>query len=74
MADERFVLGIFEDEKVVAQAVKALQDTSWSLRRVFSPFPSERINEALELRTSPVGLFTLGGAIFGFVSGLVLSA
>ena len=73
MSEQRTVLGIFKDEERVAAAVKALQDTSWTLQRVFSPFPSKRIGEALQLKTSPVGLFTLGGAIIGFVSGFVLS-
>jgi molybdopterin-containing oxidoreductase family membrane subunit len=73
MVDQRAVLGIFKDEKRVAQAVKALQDTSWTPQRVFSPFPSKCICEALQLKTSPVGLFTLGGAVLGFVSGFILS-
>ena len=73
MAEQRAVMGVFKDEERVAKAVQALRDTSWTLQRVFSPFPSKRIGEALHLKTSPVGYFTLGGAILGFVGGFVLS-
>jgi molybdopterin-containing oxidoreductase family membrane subunit len=73
MARERAVLGIFQGEERVAAAVRALKDTSWRLQRVFSPFPSKQIGAALQLKTSPVGYFTLAGAIIGFLSGFALS-
>ena len=73
MAEQPSVLGVFKDEKSVAAAVKALQDTSWTLQRVFSPFPSKRIGEVLRLKTSPIGYYTLAGAVLGFLSGFALS-
>ena len=73
MTEQRSVLGIFKDEERVAAAVKALQETSWTLQRVFSPFPSKRVAEVLQLKTSPVGFFTLAGAVLGFLGGFALA-
>ena len=74
MAFEKQVLGLFTNEDQAVAAINGLANSPWSLKRVHSPIPSHRIAEALKLKKSPVGFFTLFGGIFGFVSGFALAA
>jgi molybdopterin-containing oxidoreductase family membrane subunit len=74
MALEKQVMGLFTNEDQAVSAIKELTDSPWILKRVHSPIPSHRIAEALKLKKSPVGFFTLCGGIFGFVSGFALAA
>ena len=74
MALEKQVMGLFTNEDQAVAAINELADSAWSLKRVHSPIPSHRIAEALKLKKSPVGFFTLCGGIFGFVSGFSLAA
>jgi hypothetical protein len=74
MALEKQVMGLFVNEDQAVAAITELADSPWSLKRVHSPIPSHRIAEALKLKKSPVGFFTLFGGIFGFVSGFTLAA
>jgi len=74
MALEKQVMGLFTNEDQAVAAINELADSAWSLKRVHSPIPSHRIAEALKLKKSPVGFFTLCGGIFGFVSGFALAA
>jgi hypothetical protein len=74
MAPEKQVMGLFASEDQAVAAINELADSAWSLKRVHSPIPSHRIAEALKLKKSPVGFFTLCGGILGFVSGFALAA
>jgi hypothetical protein len=74
MALEKQIMGLFTNEDQAVSAINELTDSPWSLKRVHSPIPSHRIAEALKLKKSPVGFFTLCGGIFGFVSGFALAA
>ncbi len=67
------IMGVFPDEEKAVTAIEALKPLSWKLDRVHSPFPSHRIQEALKLKKSGVGFFTLAGGILGFLFGLALS-
>ena len=71
--DEKLIMGVFPDEEKAVSAIEALKPLSWKLDRVHSPFPSHKILEALKLKKSPVGYFTLAGGILGFIFGLALS-
>jgi hypothetical protein len=71
--DEKLILGVFPDEEKAVSAIEALKPLSWKLDRVHSPFPSHRILEALKLKKSRVGYFTLAGGILGFLFGLALA-
>lgn len=73
MQIKKYVLGLFPDEKQTATAIKALEATQWVVDRVHSPFPSHKIFEALKLKPSPVGYFTLTGGILGFFTGFLLA-
>ena len=71
--NDRYVMGLFRDEERAVEAVKALADSPWRLERVHSPIPSHKISEAMGLKTSRVGLFTLAGGITGFCFGIGLA-
>ena len=74
MQNEHSVMGLFTDETQAVSAIEAVKDSPWSLRRVHSPIPSHRISDALKLKTSRVGYFTLAGGIIGFFTGFLLAA
>jgi molybdopterin-containing oxidoreductase family membrane subunit len=69
----KYVLGSFRDEDQAVLAIEALKETPWKLHRVHSPFPSHRIEEAIKLKKSRVGYFTLAGGIIGFFAGFALA-
>ena len=73
MDPERQVLSLFRDESLAAEAIEALARSPWKIRDVHSPVPSERIREALKVKKSKVGYFTLAGGITGFLSGISLA-
>jgi molybdopterin-containing oxidoreductase family membrane subunit len=73
MATDLHVMGLFRDESQAVAAMKSLLKSPWKLVRVHGPFPSHRIHEALKLKKSRVGLFTLTGGIIGFFTGIGLA-
>jgi molybdopterin-containing oxidoreductase family membrane subunit len=74
-ADARVhVMGLFKDEGRAAKAVADLKAAGFVLERVHSPVPSHRLMEALGLKKSPVGWFTLAGGVIGFFTGFLLAA
>jgi hypothetical protein len=74
MSAEYRVMGLFTDEKRAVSAIEGIKDSPWRLHRVNSPIPSHNISDALELKKSKVGYFTLAGGITGFFSGFLLAA
>jgi molybdopterin-containing oxidoreductase family membrane subunit len=66
-------MGLFTDEEQAVSAIGAIEDSPWRLRRVHGPIPSHKISDALKLKTSPVGYFTLAGGIIGFFTGFLLA-
>ncbi len=73
MPAKREVLGLFSDENKTVSAIEALEASEWKVDRVHSPFPSHKIFDALKLKPSRVGFFTLAGGILGFFSGFSLA-
>jgi hypothetical protein len=73
MPDETRVMGLFKDDSKAARAIGDLETAGFSFQRVHSPIPSQRIFEALKLKRSRVGWFTLAGGIIGFVTGFALA-
>ena len=73
MPVRKYILGSFRDEDQAALAIEALKQTPWKLHRVHSPFPSPRIEEAIKIKKSRVGYFTLAGGILGFFTGFALA-
>jgi molybdopterin-containing oxidoreductase family membrane subunit len=74
MGSEKTILGIFQDEDQTANAIRALRDTSWGIKKVLSPIPGLKIFDALNLKKSRVGYFTLIGGIIGFFAGFGFAA
>jgi len=70
---ERYIMGLFKDEDLVVAAVNELKQSRYKFIRVNTPFPSHKIMDALNLKKSMVGWFTLGGGIFGFLGGFSLA-
>jgi hypothetical protein len=73
MAAEKQVMAVFDDDTRAASAIEALRGYPWKLERVHSPIPSGKILNALKLKKSRVGYFTLAGGIIGFFSGVGLA-
>jgi molybdopterin-containing oxidoreductase family membrane subunit len=74
MAEQKYVMGLFNDETAAVSAINAMEGLPWRLTRVHSPIPSEPLSAALKLKKSWVGYFTLAGGILGFFSGFLLAA
>lgn len=68
------LLGLFSSEDRTAAAIEALRDTDFTLERVHSPIPGHRLEQTLQRPKSPVGWFTLVGAVIGFFAGFWLAA
>ncbi len=73
MAAETSVIGLFKDEEQAIRAIADIRDSGWSLERVHSPIPNHRIMDALRLRKSRVGYYTLAGGITGFFFGFLFA-
>jgi hypothetical protein len=73
MRAEHYILGLFTQEKRAIEVIKAMGTTPWKVDRVYSPFPSHEVAEALKLKKSKVGYYTLAGGILGFLTGLSLA-
>ena len=73
MATDISVIGLFSDEQKTASVIEAMSGYPWQIDRVHSPFPSHKIFDALKLKKSPVGWFTLVGGILGFFTGFSLA-
>lgn len=73
MHPEHYVMGLFTDEGQTVSALGALERSPWIVERVHSPFPSHKVLDALKLKESKVGYFTLAGGIVGFFCGIGLS-
>ena len=69
----RYVMGLFKREDQAVAAIGELKASSWPLHRTHSPIPSHKISDALGLKDSRVGWFTLGGGIMGFLTGFTLA-
>jgi molybdopterin-containing oxidoreductase family membrane subunit len=74
MPTEYSVMGLFTDEDQAVSVLDTIKDSPWPLRRVHSPIPSHKISDALKLKKSKVGYFTLAGGITGFFAGFLLAA
>ena len=71
MSDVQIVASLGNEEHCV-QALEVLRESGYS-PRAFSPIPSEKINEALYERRSPVRAWVLSGGIFGALSGFAIT-
>jgi hypothetical protein len=73
MPRERHIMGLFKNEDTVVSAINELKQSSYQFIRVNTPIPSHKIMDALKLKNSWVGWFTLCGGILGFIGGFALA-
>jgi molybdopterin-containing oxidoreductase family membrane subunit len=73
MPRERHIMGLFKNEDSVVSAINELKHSSYKFIRVNTPIPSHKIMDALKLKKSMVGWFTLCGGIAGFIGGFALA-
>jgi hypothetical protein len=71
--DEVRVTAAFADEEECVHGIKTLQALGMARPRVFSPFASEHIAQALQAPRSPVRLWVLIGGISGCCTGFALT-
>lgn len=60
--EKKFILGIFEDEDVLVEAVKKIRAGGVKIHEVFSPFPVHGLDDALGYKHSrlPIAAFLFG--------------
>ena len=74
MADDPVsIWGVFTNEDQAASMISDLKNSPWTFVRAHSPIPGNQIKDALKLKKSSVGWFTLTGGILGFLSGFGLA-
>jgi hypothetical protein len=70
-ADKHFVVGIFEDEDVLLDAIRKVRSSGVKIQEVYSPFPVHGIDEALGSKRTrlPIAAFLFGmtGTILALV-------
>ncbi len=64
------ILGIFEDEDDILEAVKATRAAGYQIHDVYTPYAVHGIEEAMGLKRSPLTWVCLGFALFGFTLAL----
>jgi hypothetical protein len=70
---QKYVMGLFSDEDKAVSTINELKQTDWKIYKVHTPIPSHKVFDALKLKSSRVGYFTLAGGILGFFLGLALA-
>ncbi|MGH7934387.1 MAG: DUF3341 domain-containing protein [Candidatus Binataceae bacterium] len=77
MSDEIALVVTFGSDAECAHGIEALHEANVHNFRSFSPFPSEKIGEAMDEARgwgrSPVRLWVLAGGIIGAITGFVLT-
>jgi len=61
-ANKNFIVGVFDDEDVLLDAVKAVRSKGVKIHEVYSPFPVHGLDEALGYKRSrlPIAAFLFG--------------
>ncbi len=72
-SSQAYVMGLFTDEDRTASVIEDIRKSSWTLEKVHSPVPSHKVLDAMAVKKSKVGYFTLVGGILGFLSGIALA-
>jgi molybdopterin-containing oxidoreductase family membrane subunit len=73
MATDTYVMGVFDNEDQAVSAVNDLKASTWPVKRVHSPIPSHKLAQAMQVKKSMVGWYTLLGGIIGFCTGFTLA-
>jgi molybdopterin-containing oxidoreductase family membrane subunit len=73
MKPDQGIIGVFSYLDSTVETVKRLNKAGFRNLRVFSPFPTHEIEDALEQPESIVRFFTLGGAVLGAICGMAFT-
>ena len=68
------VLGHYDTLHGTVDAIERLRAAGHTDLEIFSPIPSPEIEEAMEIYSSPVGMWALVGGITGCITGVLLTA
>jgi Ni/Fe-hydrogenase subunit HybB-like protein len=71
--DARGMLAVFSATRPLVRVLQRVRQAQFDRIEVFSPFQVEEADKILHGRPSPVRWWTLGGALFGLVCGLLLT-
>ena len=74
MSSASGVLGQYDTLDGTLEAIERLRSAGHTDLEVFSPIPSPEIEEAMDIHSSPVGLWALIGGITGLTTGVLLTA
>lgn len=71
-ADKHFLVGIYDDEDVLLDAIRKIRSSGVKIQEVYSPFPVHGIDEALGYKRSrlPIAAFMFG--LTGTILALVM--
>lgn len=71
-ADKHFLVGIYDDEDVLLDAIQKIRSSGVKIQEVYSPFPVHGIDEALGYKRSrlPIAAFMFG--LTGTILALVM--
>ncbi|MDP0498539.1 MAG: DUF3341 domain-containing protein [Verrucomicrobiota bacterium JB022] len=67
------ILALFDTAQEIYHAAEAVRDAGYKRWDCITPFPIHGMNEAMGLRRSLVGAFTLVGGITGFTTGMTIA-
>jgi len=67
------VLGVFDDLRVAAEAIRRLKQSGYARLEVLSPAPHHELEEALQPARSPMRFVTLCGALTGFTCAALMT-
>jgi Protein of unknown function (DUF3341) len=70
MAIKKFVVGCFEEESVLFNAVKSVRKSGYKLHDVYTPFPIHGLDKAMGLRDTSIHTAGFVYAITGTMTGL----
>jgi hypothetical protein len=73
MSEQIRVVGTFADEEQCIEVIERLRHLKLGKVQAFSPIPSEKFREVMELKPSPVRVWVLIGGITGALSGFALT-
>lgn len=68
------VLGHYDTLHGTVDAIERLRAAGHKDLEIFSPIPSPEIEEAMDIHSSPVGMWALVGGITGCTTGVLLTA
>jgi molybdopterin-containing oxidoreductase family membrane subunit len=70
----RGILAHYDPVGATLEAIERLRAAGHTELEIFSPIPAPELEEAMDIHSSPVGLWSLIGGITGFTTAVLLTA